>query len=130
MVSQLKSMVLTLGLIDLHLTVEQAVLLSRLEETFQVRRSPKADSPKGTPPCTRGARMLRPEADSPKGTPPCTRGAQMLRPVEVWSCHNGSRPRRCCSALPHRLAASSQHRVGRGLLFPSCTGGIRGGGAP
>lgn len=91
MVSQLKSMVLTLGLIDLHLTVEQAVLLSRLEEAFQVRRSPKADSPKGTPPCTRGARTLR--------------------PIEV-SRHNGSKPRRCCSALPHRLAASSQHRVG------------------
>ncbi|KAJ8793696.1 hypothetical protein J1605_003507 [Eschrichtius robustus] len=37
-VSQLKSMVLTLGLIDLHLTVEQAVLLSRLEETFQIQK--------------------------------------------------------------------------------------------
>ncbi|XP_046276798.1 ATP synthase mitochondrial F1 complex assembly factor 2 [Marmota monax] len=36
-VAQLKSMVLTLGLIDLHLTVEQAVLLSRLEEEYQVR---------------------------------------------------------------------------------------------
>ncbi|KAF6092406.1 ATP synthase mitochondrial F1 complex assembly factor 2 [Phyllostomus discolor] len=35
-VSQLKSMVLTLGLIDLRLTVEQAVLLSRLEEEYQV----------------------------------------------------------------------------------------------
>lgn len=35
-VTQLKSMVLTLGLIDLHLTVEQAVLLSRLEEEYQV----------------------------------------------------------------------------------------------
>ncbi|XP_019791374.1 ATP synthase mitochondrial F1 complex assembly factor 2 isoform X5 [Sagmatias obliquidens] len=37
-VSQLKSMVLTLGLIDLHLTVEQAVLLSRLEEAFQIQK--------------------------------------------------------------------------------------------
>lgn len=36
-VTQLKSMVLTLGLIDLRLTVEQAVLLSRLEEEYQVR---------------------------------------------------------------------------------------------
>lgn len=35
--TQLKSMVLTLGLTDLHLTVEQAVLLSRLEEEYQVR---------------------------------------------------------------------------------------------
>lgn len=35
--TQLKSMVLTLGLIDLHLTVERAVLLSRLEEEYQVR---------------------------------------------------------------------------------------------
>nr|XP_037843191.1 ATP synthase mitochondrial F1 complex assembly factor 2 isoform X2 [Chlorocebus sabaeus] len=33
--AQLKSLVLTLGLIDLHLTVEQAVLLSRLEEEYQ-----------------------------------------------------------------------------------------------
>lgn len=36
-VAQLKSMLLTLGLIDRHLTVEQAVLLSRLEEEYQVR---------------------------------------------------------------------------------------------
>ncbi|XP_019672831.1 ATP synthase mitochondrial F1 complex assembly factor 2 isoform X1 [Felis catus] len=35
-VTQLKSMVLTLGLIDRHLTVEQAVLLSRLEEEYQM----------------------------------------------------------------------------------------------
>ncbi|XP_017522196.1 ATP synthase mitochondrial F1 complex assembly factor 2 isoform X2 [Manis javanica] len=35
-VTQLKSMVLTLGLIDLRLTVEQAVLLSRLEEEYQL----------------------------------------------------------------------------------------------
>lgn len=35
-VAQLKSMLLTLGLIDLRLTVEQAVLLSRLEEEYQV----------------------------------------------------------------------------------------------
>lgn len=34
--AQLKSMLLTLGLIDLRLTVEQAVLLSRLEEEYQV----------------------------------------------------------------------------------------------
>ncbi|XP_045382847.1 ATP synthase mitochondrial F1 complex assembly factor 2 isoform X3 [Lemur catta] len=37
-VTQLKSMVLTLGLIDLHLTVEQAVLLSRLEEEYQIQK--------------------------------------------------------------------------------------------
>ncbi|KAG3270316.1 ATP synthase mitochondrial F1 complex assembly factor 2, transcript variant X2 [Ictidomys tridecemlineatus] len=37
-VAQLKSMVLTLGLIDLHLTVEQAVLLSRLEEEYQIQK--------------------------------------------------------------------------------------------
>uniref|UniRef100_G1LEM4 ATP synthase mitochondrial F1 complex assembly factor 2 n=1 Tax=Ailuropoda melanoleuca TaxID=9646 RepID=G1LEM4_AILME len=36
-VTQLKSLVLTLGLMDLRLTVEQAVLLSRLEEEYQVR---------------------------------------------------------------------------------------------
>ncbi|XP_008564449.1 PREDICTED: ATP synthase mitochondrial F1 complex assembly factor 2 isoform X2 [Galeopterus variegatus] len=37
-VAQLKSMVLTLGLIDLRLTVEQAVLLSRLEEEYQIQK--------------------------------------------------------------------------------------------
>lgn len=37
-VTQLKSMVLTLALIDLHLTVEQAVLLSRLEEEYQIQK--------------------------------------------------------------------------------------------
>lgn len=37
-VTQLKSMVLTLGLVDLHLTVEQAVLLSRLEEEYQIQK--------------------------------------------------------------------------------------------
>uniref|UniRef100_A0A9L0JPP2 ATP synthase mitochondrial F1 complex assembly factor 2 n=1 Tax=Equus asinus TaxID=9793 RepID=A0A9L0JPP2_EQUAS len=37
-VTQLKSMVLTLGLIDLRLTVEQAVLLSRLEEEYQIQK--------------------------------------------------------------------------------------------
>lgn len=48
-VAQLKSMVLALGLMDLRLTVEQAVLLSRLEEEYQVRaasaqkRGPGAD---------------------------------------------------------------------------------------
>ncbi|KAK2103436.1 ATP synthase mitochondrial F1 complex assembly factor 2 [Saguinus oedipus] len=36
--AQLKSMVLTLGLIDLRLTVEQAVLLSRLEEEHQIQK--------------------------------------------------------------------------------------------
>lgn len=36
-VTQLKSLVLTLALMDLRLTVEQAVLLSRLEEEYQVR---------------------------------------------------------------------------------------------
>ncbi|XP_036924709.1 ATP synthase mitochondrial F1 complex assembly factor 2 isoform X3 [Sturnira hondurensis] len=37
-VTQLKSVVLTLGLIDLRLTVEQAVLLSRLEEEYQIQK--------------------------------------------------------------------------------------------
>ncbi|ERE67707.1 ATP synthase F1 complex assembly factor 2-like protein [Cricetulus griseus] len=37
-VAQLKSMVLTLGLIDRRLTVEQAVLLSRLEEEYQIQK--------------------------------------------------------------------------------------------
>uniref|UniRef100_A0A8C0X3W9 ATP synthase mitochondrial F1 complex assembly factor 2 n=1 Tax=Castor canadensis TaxID=51338 RepID=A0A8C0X3W9_CASCN len=37
-VAQLKSVVLTLGLIDLRLTVEQAVLLSRLEEEYQIQK--------------------------------------------------------------------------------------------
>lgn len=37
-VAQLKSMMLTLGLIDLRLTVEQAVLLSRLEEEYQIQK--------------------------------------------------------------------------------------------
>ncbi|NP_001395818.1 ATP synthase mitochondrial F1 complex assembly factor 2 isoform 7 [Mus musculus] len=37
-VAQLKSMLLTLGLIDLRLTVEQAVLLSRLEEEYQIQK--------------------------------------------------------------------------------------------
>ncbi|XP_069917770.1 ATP synthase mitochondrial F1 complex assembly factor 2-like isoform X2 [Oryctolagus cuniculus] len=37
-VTQLKSMVLTLGLTDLHLTVEQAALLSRLEEEYQIQK--------------------------------------------------------------------------------------------
>ncbi|KAG9267679.1 ATP synthase mitochondrial F1 complex assembly factor 2 [Astyanax mexicanus] len=36
-ISQLKSVVLSLGLIDRHLTVEQAVLLSRLEEEYQIQ---------------------------------------------------------------------------------------------
>ncbi|XP_069917849.1 ATP synthase mitochondrial F1 complex assembly factor 2-like isoform X1 [Oryctolagus cuniculus] len=37
-VTQLKSMVLTLGLTDLHLTVEQAALLSLLEEEYQIQK--------------------------------------------------------------------------------------------
>lgn len=36
-ITQLKSVVLALGMIDRHLTVEEAVLLSRLEEEYQVR---------------------------------------------------------------------------------------------
>ena len=35
-ITQLKSVVLSLALIDRHLTVEEAVLLSRLEEEYQV----------------------------------------------------------------------------------------------
>lgn len=35
-ITQLKSIVLSLGMIDRHLSVEQAVLLSRLEEEYQV----------------------------------------------------------------------------------------------
>lgn len=37
-ITQLKSVVLSLGVIDRHLGVEQAVLLSRLEEEYQVER--------------------------------------------------------------------------------------------
>ncbi|XP_028912234.1 ATP synthase mitochondrial F1 complex assembly factor 2 isoform X1 [Ornithorhynchus anatinus] len=37
-ITQLKSMVLSLGLIDRHLTVEEAVLLSRLEEEYQIQK--------------------------------------------------------------------------------------------
>lgn len=48
-VAQLKSMLLTLGLLDLRLTVEQAVLLSRLEEEYQVRAVPRPLTP---PTCT------------------------------------------------------------------------------
>lgn len=36
-ITQLKSVVLSFGLIDRHLSVEQAVLLSRLEEEYQIR---------------------------------------------------------------------------------------------
>ncbi|XP_035515622.1 ATP synthase mitochondrial F1 complex assembly factor 2 [Morone saxatilis] len=36
-INQLKSVVLSMGLIDRHLSVEQAVLLSRLEEEYQIR---------------------------------------------------------------------------------------------
>lgn len=35
-ITQLKSVVLSLGVIDRHLSVEKAVLLSRLEEEYQV----------------------------------------------------------------------------------------------
>lgn len=35
-ITQLKSVVLSMGMIDRHLSVEQAVLLSRLEEEYQV----------------------------------------------------------------------------------------------
>ncbi|XP_060138783.1 ATP synthase mitochondrial F1 complex assembly factor 2 [Zootoca vivipara] len=37
MITQLKSLVLSMSLLDKHLTVEQAVLLSRLEEEFQIQ---------------------------------------------------------------------------------------------
>ncbi|CAL8381621.1 ATP synthase mitochondrial F1 complex assembly factor 2 [Gadus morhua] len=37
-ITQLKSVVLSLALIDRHLTVEEAVLLSRLEEEYQIER--------------------------------------------------------------------------------------------
>lgn len=36
MITQLKSLILSMSLVDKHLTVEQAVLLSRLEEEYQV----------------------------------------------------------------------------------------------
>lgn len=36
MITQLKSVVLTVGMIDRHLSVQEAVLLSRLEEEYQV----------------------------------------------------------------------------------------------
>ncbi|XP_048348963.1 ATP synthase mitochondrial F1 complex assembly factor 2 [Sphaerodactylus townsendi] len=38
MIAQLKSLILSMGLVDKQLTVEQAVLLSRLEEEYQIRR--------------------------------------------------------------------------------------------
>lgn len=37
LVTQLKSLILSMGLLEKHLTVEQAVLLSRLEEEFQIQ---------------------------------------------------------------------------------------------
>uniref|UniRef100_A0A1A7XRB1 ATP synthase mitochondrial F1 complex assembly factor 2 n=1 Tax=Iconisemion striatum TaxID=60296 RepID=A0A1A7XRB1_9TELE len=37
-ITQLKSVILSLGMIDRHLSVEEAVLLSRLEEEYQIRR--------------------------------------------------------------------------------------------
>lgn len=36
MITQLKSLILAMSLVDKHLTVEQAVVLSRLEEEYQV----------------------------------------------------------------------------------------------
>lgn len=39
MINQLKSFILSMGLIDRHITVEEAVLLSRLEEEYQVNSS-------------------------------------------------------------------------------------------
>lgn len=44
-ITQLKSVVLSLGIIDRHLSAEQAVLLSRLEEEYQVRGLHKKFSP-------------------------------------------------------------------------------------
>ncbi|XP_073504580.1 ATP synthase mitochondrial F1 complex assembly factor 2 [Phyllobates terribilis] len=38
MVSQLKSLILTMGLLDRFMTVQKAVLLSRLEEEYQIQR--------------------------------------------------------------------------------------------
>ncbi|XP_007425134.1 ATP synthase mitochondrial F1 complex assembly factor 2, partial [Python bivittatus] len=38
MITQLKSLILSMSLVDKHLTVEQAVLLSRLEEEYQIQR--------------------------------------------------------------------------------------------
>ncbi|XP_067317607.1 ATP synthase mitochondrial F1 complex assembly factor 2 [Anolis sagrei] len=38
MITQLKSLILSMGLLDKHLTVEHAVLLSRLEEEYQIQR--------------------------------------------------------------------------------------------
>lgn len=35
-ITQLKSLILSMSLIDRHITVEKAVLLSRLEEEYQV----------------------------------------------------------------------------------------------
>ncbi|XP_064439326.1 ATP synthase mitochondrial F1 complex assembly factor 2 isoform X1 [Mirounga angustirostris] len=43
--TQLKSLVLTLGLMDLRLTVEQAVLLSRLEEEYQGETEARGHTP-------------------------------------------------------------------------------------
>ncbi|KAM4892184.1 ATP synthase mitochondrial F1 complex assembly factor 2 isoform 2-T2 [Sylvia borin] len=37
-ITQLKSLILSMSLIDRHITVEKAVLLSRLEEEYQIRR--------------------------------------------------------------------------------------------
>ncbi|XP_021267740.1 ATP synthase mitochondrial F1 complex assembly factor 2 isoform X2 [Numida meleagris] len=37
-ITQLKSLILSMGLIDRHITVEKAVLLSRLEEEYQIQR--------------------------------------------------------------------------------------------
>lgn len=45
MIAQLKSLILSMGLLDKHLTVEQAVLLSRLEEEYQVKDHLRPDLP-------------------------------------------------------------------------------------
>uniref|UniRef100_A0A8C6NB53 ATP synthase mitochondrial F1 complex assembly factor 2 n=1 Tax=Melopsittacus undulatus TaxID=13146 RepID=A0A8C6NB53_MELUD len=37
-ITQLKSLILSMGVIDRHITVEKAVLLSRLEEEYQIQR--------------------------------------------------------------------------------------------
>ncbi|KAI6076555.1 ATP synthase mitochondrial F1 complex assembly factor 2 [Aix galericulata] len=42
-ITQLKSLILSMGLIDRHITVEKAVLLSRLEEEYQIQRWGKVE---------------------------------------------------------------------------------------
>ncbi|XP_019397481.1 PREDICTED: ATP synthase mitochondrial F1 complex assembly factor 2 [Crocodylus porosus] len=43
MINQLKSFILSMGLIDRRITVEEAVLLSRLEEEYQIQRWGKVE---------------------------------------------------------------------------------------